>query len=257
MMTCFTSSRARTDIATQPLQASHQQARQHTLLITTTDPDQRTFLAAQLDADGHTVYEADSTQAAIAKLSAEAIDVMVLGCLQRPADAPALLRAIRAGEHPRIHPGQPVITIGADNELTVLRAYESGSDHHLPDTTGYLLLRAVLAAVMRRTLEDVTSRHLHIGAIHIDLAARTVEIADTIIYLSPLEFELLAKFASDPQRVFNKHELAHGIWRRDQISGRTVESHICRLRTRLTDAGAGTVLINRHGHGWSLTRQDP
>jgi DNA-binding response OmpR family regulator len=234
-------------------QDSHHQAQQHTLLIATTDPDQRTFLAAQLDADGHAVYEANSTSAAIAKLSVEAIDVMVLGRLQRPADAPALLRAIRAGEHPRIHPGQPVITLGADNELTVLRAYESGSDHHLPDTTGYLLLRAVLTSVLRRTVESVTSRHLHVAGMHIDLAARTVEVAGTVVCLSPIEFELLVAFAADPVRVFNRDELSRCIWDRVQISGRTVDSHVCRLRTRLVDAGAGTVLVNRWGHGWSLT----
>ena len=32
---------------------------QHTLLIANADDAQRTFLAAQLDADGHAVYEAD------------------------------------------------------------------------------------------------------------------------------------------------------------------------------------------------------
>jgi DNA-binding response OmpR family regulator len=241
-------------MATQPLaQDSHHQAQQHILLIASTDQAQRTFLAAQLDADGHTVYEANSTQTAIARLSADAIDVLILGRLQLPADAPALLRAIRADEHPRSHPGQPVITLGAGDELTVLRAYESGSDHHLVDGTRYVLLRAVLASVMRRTLEDLTSRHLHVAGMHIDLAARSVEIAGTIVYLSPLEFELLTKFATDPVRVFNKTELAHGIWQREQISGRTVESHVCRLRNRLVDAGAGTVLVNRWGHGWSLT----
>jgi two-component system response regulator ResD len=240
-------------MATQPLQVSHHEARQHTLLIATTDPDQRTFLAAQLDADGHTVYEADSPQAAIAGLSAHAIDLMVLGRLHRPADAPALLRALRAGEHSGIHPGQPVITLGADNELTVLRAYESGSDHHLPDTTGYLLLRAVLASVLRRTVEAVTSRHLHVAGMHVDLAARTVEVAGTVVCLSPIEFELLVAFAGDPVRVFNKHELARCIWGQEHISGRTVESHVCRLRTRLVNAGAGTVLVNRWGDGWSLT----
>jgi two-component system response regulator ResD len=241
-------------MATQPLaQDSHHQARRHTLLIATTDPDQRTFLAAQLDADGHTVYEADSPQAAIAKLSAHAVDLMVLGRLHRAADAPALLRALRAGEHPRIHPGQPIITLGADNDLTTLRAYESGSDHHLPDTTSYLLLRAVLASVLRRTVEAVTSRHLHVAGMHVDLAARTVEVAGTVVCLSPMEFELLVAFAADPVRVFNKHELAQSIWGQEHISGRTVESHVCRLRTRLVDAGAGTVLVNRWGHGWSLT----
>jgi DNA-binding response OmpR family regulator len=238
-------------------QQSGSSTQQHTLLIATVDEEQRAFVASQLDADGHSVYEADHAAAVIAKLSAHAIDALILGDLQRPSEAPGLLRAIRAGEHPRIHPGQPVITLGADDELTVLRAYESGSDHHLADSTGYVLLRAVLASVMRRALDDVTSRHLHVGEIHIDLAARSVEIAGTVVYLSPLEFELLAKFASDPVRVFNKHELARGIWRREQISGRTVESHVFRLRTRLIEAGAGTVIVNRWGHGWSLTRQDP
>ncbi len=95
-------------------QPSSRSMREHTLLVATTDQDQRAFLTAQLDADGHTVYEADSATMAVAKLSAHAIDVMILGCLQRPADGPALLRAMRAGEHPRVHPAQPVITIGDD-----------------------------------------------------------------------------------------------------------------------------------------------
>jgi DNA-binding response OmpR family regulator len=238
-------------MATNVLQQPSHQA-QHELLIATTDHDQRAFVTGQLDADGHTVYEADSTTAVVARLSAHAIDVMVLGRLQRPADAPAPLRAIRAGDHPHIHPAQPVITLGATDELTVLRAYESGSDHHLADRTGYVLLRAVLASVMRRTIETVTSRHIHVGGMHIDLAARTVEINGTVVCLSPMEFELLVTFASDPVRVFSRDELGRCIWR-SQISGRTIDSHVCRLRTRLVDAGAGAVLVNRWGHGWSLT----
>jgi DNA-binding response OmpR family regulator len=72
------------------------------------------------------------------------------------------------------------------------------------------------------------------------------------VCLSRLEFELLAKFASDPTRVFSRHELGRCIWR-CQISGRTVESHVCRLRTQLVDAGAAGVIVNKWGHGWALT----
>jgi hypothetical protein len=80
---------------------------------------------------------------------------------------------VRAGEHPRVHPGLPVITLGAGDELTVLRAYECGSDHHLTESTGYLLRRAVLASVVRRAFVDLTPRYLRAGEIGIDLAART------------------------------------------------------------------------------------
>ena len=130
----------------------------HTVLVATADEQQRAFVAGQLDADGQTVYEADHAAAVIARLSAHAIDALILGDLEHRADAPGLLRAIRAGQHPHIHPAVAVITLGATDELSVLRAYDSGSDHHLPQGSGYLLLRAVLAAVMRRTLQTVTSR---------------------------------------------------------------------------------------------------
>lgn len=98
---------------------------------------------------------------------------------------------MHAGQHPKIHPALPVITVGADDELTARRAYESGSDHHLAHNSGYLLLRAVLAAITRRTLDNVNSGHLHVGQIHVDLTARTVTVAGTPVHVSRLEFELL------------------------------------------------------------------
>ena len=148
---------------------------QHTLLIASADETQRTFVAAQLDADGHTVYEADSVAGTVAKLSVHAVDVVVLGDLVRPADSPALLRAIRADAHTHIHPGQPVITLGGGDEISALRAYDAGSDHHLAASTGYVLLRAVLLTVARRVLHDVTSRHVQVGTLHIDTGAQRVQ----------------------------------------------------------------------------------
>jgi two-component system response regulator AdeR len=105
---------------------------------------------------------------------------------------------------------------------------------------------------MRRTFETVTSQQLHVGEIQIDLAARTVMVASSIVHLSRLEFELLVKFAGDPLRVFSKHELARCIWH-GHVNDRTIDSHICRLRTRLANAGAGGLLVNKWGQGWSLT----
>jgi DNA-binding response OmpR family regulator len=126
---------------------------------------------------------------------------------------------VRAGEHPRIHPGLPVITLGAGDELTALRAYESGSDHHLPDDTGYLLLRAVLRSVIRRAFEDLTVRQLQVGEIHVDVAARSVHVAGKVVHLSRLEFELLVKFAGDPIRVFSRDDLARCFWRGTSAAG--------------------------------------
>lgn len=225
---------------------------QHTLLIASANEAQRTFIAEQLDADGHTVYEADSTESTVAKLTAHAIDVVLLGALERPADSPALLRAIRTGEHPRIHPATPVITIGAADELSALRAYEAGSDHHLADDTGYVLLRAVLTSVARRALQEITSRHITVAGLHIDTAARAVQLNGTPVRLSRREFDVLVTIAADPVKVFSKTELARTVWGTTHLSGRTVESHVTRLRRRLGDAGATDLLRTRWGQGWAL-----
>jgi DNA-binding response OmpR family regulator len=90
-------------------------------------------------------------------------------------------------------------------------------------------------------------------AIGIDLAARAVDTAEQIVHFSRLEFELLVKFAADPLRVFSKHELARSIWRGQHVNERTIDSHVCRIRTRLIAAGAEAVLVNKWGHAWSLT----
>jgi DNA-binding response OmpR family regulator len=116
-----------------------------------------------------------------------------------------------------------------------------------------VLLRAVLRSVVRRAFADLTARHLQAGDINVDLASRSANVAGTVVHLSRLEFELLVKFAADPHRVFSRDELGRCFWR-GHISPRTVDSHIARLRTRLTHAGAHDVLVNTWGQGWSLTR---
>jgi hypothetical protein len=64
---------------------------------------------------------ADSIEQTTVQLAAHAIDVVLLGDFDSAADAPAQLRALRAGQlHTRIHPAQPVVTIGDGS----VRAYD-------------------------------------------------------------------------------------------------------------------------------------
>ena len=212
---------------------------QLTILIASADDDARAFLAAQLDADGHEVFEAASATATTAKLCTHAIDVLLLADLERAPDAPTLLRALRDGRlHTRVHPAQPAITIGATDELSTLRAYRAGSDHHVDRDSGFLILRAVIQTVARRALEDTTTRHLHIGELHIDTAARRADINGSAVKLSRTEFELLTTLARQPTKVFTKAELSSVVWGHPRVTGRTLDSHIARLRRHLSFAGA-------------------
>lgn len=229
----------------------------YTLLIATANSPLREFHVAQLDADEYAIYEADHAAAAAAKLSTHAIDVLILGDLDQPADAPRLLRALRAGElHSRIHPDQPVITLGETDELSTLRAYDAGSDHHLAANTGYLVLRAAINALLRRIYDELQRRHLYVGDLHIDTAARLVDVDGTPVHVSATEYTLLLKLASDPTKVFTKAELTRTVWGpQSPVSGRTLESHVTRLRTHCADAGAD-LIQTRWGIGWALTNPE-
>jgi DNA-binding response OmpR family regulator len=229
-----------------------------TILIATADKGRRDFLAHQLSADGHEVYLADSPQATTGKLATHAVDVLLLGDFERAGDAPALLRSLRAGQlHTRVHPAQPVVTIGDGGELATVRAYEAGSDHHVTSDSTYLVVRAVIAAVARRILSEVTSRHLHIGVLHIDTAARIAWVAGQRIELSRMEFNLLSELASDPTRLFSKAELLRAVWgHRDAPNVRTLDSHAYRLRSKLTSHGGEGFIASSHGHGYMLRCPD-
>lgn len=228
---------------------------QHTLLIAMYDDMARDLLAGHFDADGNDVHLAATPGAATSKLASHAIDLVVLGDFQAAAEAPAFLRALRSGQlHIRVHPAQAVVTIGDTGEIATARAYEAGSDLHLSRDSSYLVMRAVAAAVTRRVLDSVTSRHLHIGDLHIDTAGRTVEVAGRPVNLSRLEFELVCKLASDPTRVFAKHELMNAVWGYSAPGRtRTLDSHACRLRRKLSADGGGVAYIaNRWGQGYKL-----
>jgi DNA-binding response OmpR family regulator len=60
-------------------------------------PELRRELVDQLTADGHDVHQAHHSRHAVALLAGRHIDVLILGALEHPAAALALLREMRAG----------------------------------------------------------------------------------------------------------------------------------------------------------------
>jgi DNA-binding response OmpR family regulator len=183
----------------------------------------------------------------------------VLGELDRPAAATRLLVDQRAGAlHRQIHPATPVVTTGGTDTLSTLRAYEAGSDHHVAVNTDMLVLRAILTAVTRRVLAEAAgARVIRVGDLEIDTAARTAHVGDQTVKLSRTEFDLLAKLATDPHRVMSKTELMRTVWGPGADTGRTrtLDSHACRLRSRLAAAGARDLVRTRWGQGYQLVAE--
>jgi DNA-binding response OmpR family regulator len=218
-------------------------------------------LASQLTADGYEIHQAHSSRHAVSLIASRHADVLILGALERPAVALALLRDLREGTlDARAWPELPAITlsplVAGDRELDALRAYEAGRDHHLPAGAGYLHLRAVLQAIARRA-HGVTRRVHRVGPIEVDTVAREVRVDGIAVDLSAKEFALLAALAREPRRVFTKDELLRDVWGfKGSARTRTVDSHACRLRRKLSERGARAV-VNVWGVGYRLSDIEP
>ncbi len=71
--------------------------------------------------------------------------------------------------------------------------------------------------------------------------------------LAGKEYELLAKLAEDPERVWRKEELLRDVWGfRSLGRTRTLDSHASRLRRKLQAAGEGKFVVNIWGVGYRL-----
>ena len=86
----------------------------------------------------------------------------------------------------------------------------------------------------------------------IDPVSRDVRVAGVRAALSQKEFALLLALAAHPVRVFTKEELLRTVWGyRTMGRTRTLDSHACRLRHKLAEAG-GTYVVNVWGVGYRL-----
>jgi DNA-binding response OmpR family regulator len=88
----------------------------------------------------------------------------------------------------------------------------------------------------------------------VDRRSRQVRVRGASVSLAGREFDLVARLASDPRRVFTKDELLRDVWGyRGRLVTRTVDSHASRLRRKLSAAGAELpYVINVWGRGYRL-----
>src|SRR5271167_762841 len=94
---------------------------------------------------------------------------------------------------------------------------------------------------------------LHYGELSIDTRSRVVTYALMPVKLRRREYALLAHMASDPERVWTRHELLRDVWGyRSDGSTRTVDAHASRLRAKLVAAGAAGWMQASWGVGYRL-----
>jgi DNA-binding response OmpR family regulator len=225
------------------------------LLLVEDDPIVRTFLADNLTADGYQVLAAQTLGDGLRMVEYKRPDLAIVDVGLPDGSGLDLITRVRAADRvaSRLDPSLPLLILsGRTAEVDRLRGFARGCDDFLAKPFSYGELRARIEAVLRRTRERPGQGSLRVGELEVDPPSREVRLRGERVPLSQKEFALLLALAAEPTRVFTKEELLRGVWGfRSMGTTRTLDSHACRLRQKLS-AGGHRFVVNVWGVGYRL-----
>ena len=173
-------------------------------------------------------------------------DVVLLDLMLPGLDGIDVCKAIRAES------GVPIVMLTAKTDtIDVVVGLESGADDYISKPFKPKELVARVRARLRR-FDDVPPEHLTIGDLTIDVAGHEVRRSDSLIALTPLEFDLLVCLARKPWQVFTREVLLEQVWGyRHAADTRLVNVHVQRLRSKVEhDPENPQVVLTVRGVGY-------
>jgi len=156
----------------------------------------------------------------------------------------------------------PVLFLSArDTELDKVVGLELGADDYLAKPFGIRELQARVKALLRRAtgttgkggLKDEAPYEIH--GILMDEVGHEATHDGTLIDLTPREFELLACLMRHAGKVLSREQLLREAWGWQYLTEtKTVDTHVKRLRDKLTAAGADPAVVETvRGYGYRVS----
>jgi DNA-binding response OmpR family regulator len=217
-----------------------------TAIIIEDDPEIRGVVRTLLASEGFQVEEADDGRIGLERVFLMKPDLILVDLRLPGLDGAEICKRVRAGRMET-----PMIVISAaKEEFDRVLLLELGADDFLVKPFGARELLARIKAVMRRSVPDRTLRSF--ANIEVDTQRRLVTNRGKEIPLSPAEFNLLAYFLQNPNRVLTREMILEGVWGFESApTARTVDSHVVRLRQKLEpDPSVPRYFLTVHGVGY-------
>ena len=223
------------------------------ILVVDDEEPLRGFMRRNLEVRGYDVFVAANGLEAIALFDLHSIDLIVLDVMMPKMDGLEVLRRVR--ESSRI----PIIVLSAlGEESDKIKALNMGADDYLTKPFGVEELLARVRAVLRRSSWDKPPEgetQLAIGDIVIDFERYKVLVREEEIDLTPTEFELLAYFLRNRNKLLTHEMILQNVWGPEY--GQETEYlrvYVGRLRQKLEeDPSQPKYLITERGVGYSFS----
>ena len=214
------------------------------ILVVEDERDLNDLVARHLRQEGHEADQAFDGPDALVAVAATNPDLVVLDWMLPGLDGIAVARKIR--ENYLV----PILMLTARvEEADVILGLEVGADDYLTKPFRMRELMARVRALLRRVELDsrglpnperetpsVDADTIRVGPISVSPTMRTAMVNGVELDLTPKEFDLLVLFARNPGRAFSRDYLLERIWSNEyEVTDRTVDTHVQRLRKKLGD----------------------
>ncbi len=135
-----------------------------------------------------------------------------------------------------------------------LKGFGLGSDDYVIKPFNLLELMARVRALLKRTSPGSDLRQLHFGKVVIDFGEHVILKGKKRIPISRYEIGILRLLASEPDKVFTRHDILDNVWGIEAFpTNRTVDNYICSLRRKVEDTPRRpTHIVSVYGSGYKL-----
>jgi len=236
------------------------------LIVVDDEPDLREMIAEYLGKCGFNVRTAADGQELDAHLAGCPPDLLILDVNMPGEDGFAIARRVRARS------AVPILMLtAASDTIDQVVGLELGADDYVPKPFDLRVLRARIQAVLRRTelVRDPPPQHqqgpcspsrVSFGDLFLDLDARRFARPDgTELEISTSEFDLLAAFARNPNRVLSRERLLDlaGV-RGSEPFDRSIDVRVARIRRKVErDPEKPELIRTMRGIGYMFVPSKP
>lgn len=221
------------------------------ILIIDDEEQMRRLLTITLEASKYKVFEAATGKDGITQAAMQRPDAIVLDMGLPDMPGIEVLRAVRAWS------SVPVIVLsvrgGEEDKVMML---DGGADDYVtkPFSPQELLAR-LRVALRHAATKGVESAVARIGALEIDLSARTVKKHGDLVKLTATEYKILSVLVRNEGRVLTYSQILREVWG-NQYADAThyVHVHVAALRRKIEDNPSRPALIlTESGVGYRLS----
>ena len=214
------------------------------ILVVDDDPRLRELVTIALERADFTVITAANGQLALTHAQRENPDLIVLDIGLPELDGLEVCRRLRARST------VPILFLTArDDEIDRIVGLELGADDYVTKPFSPRELVARVRAILKRSAMAAAPRCLTHGHLTLDPARHLCQVAGKPVALTSAEMALLARLMQHPDMVHPRGKLIADVWSGEDISERTLDSHLRNLRRKLAEAGCETAIETLHGIG--------